>query len=118
MLVILVPNTDNWKLLQQDYQIICSFSLSILLEEVDDIEITLDGNRPANGFSLSSPNVILSHDFDSLASETVDHRDVSYTHFLLCFIILRWNINFDNKLGNLKNVKLAFKKYNLVLDPR
>ena len=43
------------------------FHLSIILENIDEIEITLDYDRPSTGFPPSSPSVILSPDFDVLA---------------------------------------------------
>ena len=54
------------------------FPLSIILEEVDKNEITLDDDMSATGFPSSSTNVTLSPTFDDLACGIVDHMDVIY----------------------------------------
>ena len=56
--------------------------LYFILEEVDEIEITLDDDMLATGFLPSSPNVTLSSDFDALVYEKVDRMGVSYKYFL------------------------------------
>jgi len=47
-------------------------------------------------------------------------EDKRITCFITCYVILFSvrNINFNNNLVNLTNVKLVFKKYTLVEDPR
>ena len=57
------------------------FPLSLILEKVDDIDITLDDARLATGFPPSSPSVIFSPDFDDLACGTGDHKGITYKQF-------------------------------------
>ena len=57
------------------------FPLSNILEALNENEITLDDDSTSNRFSLSSPTVTFSPEFDDIDCVTVDHIDVSYKYF-------------------------------------
>ena len=78
------------------------FPLSIMLEEADENEITLDDDRPATGFPSSSPNVTFSPDFNDLVCGQVDHSDISYSNHPTVAIVRvinappsSWNYDFS-----------------------